>query len=96
MSIVVCSHYSDSREKKTVPKDTVLIFYISINTSGMVMQERICETTAMPDAVEGSLPYALGITIVLSPRGIASEHTAHMYVVCERGRSFAIRINAIG
>ena len=29
----------------------------------MVAQERRCEISAMPDATEGSLPYALGMTM---------------------------------
>ena len=40
---------------------------------GMVMIESRCDTSAMPAAVEVSFPYALGITMVLSPKGMARE-----------------------
>ena len=46
-----------------------------IKISGMVMHERKCETSAIPAATEVSFPYALGTTIVLSPNGIARQHT---------------------
>ena len=44
----------------------------------MVMQDKTCEISAMPAAVEVSFPYALGITRVLSPKGIAREETAQI------------------
>ena len=50
----------------------------SINISGIVIQDKRCETTAILDATVVSLPYALGITIVLSPNGIAREQTAQI------------------
>ena len=37
---------------------------------GIVMQDIICEIRVIPDATVVSFPYALGITIVLSPKGI--------------------------
>ena len=56
-----------------------VIFQIQrqININGMVMHESKCEITAIPAASEESLPKALGITIVLSPKGIAREQRAH-------------------
>jgi len=39
-----------------------------------------CEITAMPAATDVSLPNALGITMVFSPSGIASEQSAHIYI----------------
>ena len=44
----------------------------------MVIQDRVCEIRAIPAAVEVSLPYALGITTVLRPRGIAREAIAQI------------------
>ena len=42
--------------------------------SGIVIHDKRCEISAMPAAVEVSLPYAAGTTMVLSPSGIASSH----------------------
>ena len=46
--------------------------------SGIVIQESKWEITAIPAATVVSLPNALGITIVLSPRGIAREQSAQI------------------
>ena len=54
------------------------IFYIIEKINGIVMQENKCEITVMPAATVVSLPRALGITMVLSPRGIAREQTIHI------------------
>ena len=43
--------------------------------AGIVIQQSKCETKAIPAATEVSNPYALGTTIVLSPKGMASEQT---------------------
>ena len=48
---------------------------------GIVMQDIICEIRVIPDATVVSFPYALGITIVLSPKGIESEQRAQEYIV---------------
>ena len=48
----------------------------------MVKHESRCETSAIPEATVVSLPYALGITMVLSPRGIATEHTVQITKAC--------------
>ncbi len=45
---------------------------------GIVTTESRCEITAIPAATVVSFPCALGITMVLIPSGIASEHTAQM------------------
>ena len=58
---------------------------ISKNISGMLMQDRKCEIRAMPDAVVVSLPYAAGITTVVSPSGIATEQTAQIKMVFDMG-----------
>lgn len=42
------------------------------------MHESKCEIIAMPAAMVVSLPSALGITMVFSPRGMASEQSAHI------------------
>lgn len=46
----------------------------------MVMQEIRCEINAIPAVSHVSFPRPLGITIVLSPSGIASEQTAQRYI----------------
>ena len=58
---------------------------ISKNISGMLIHERKCEISAIPDAVVVSLPYAAGITTVVSPSGIATEQTAQMKMVFDTG-----------
>ena len=55
-----------------------VLFYIIEKINGIVIQESKWETTVMPAAIVVSLPSALGITIVLSPRGIAREHSAQI------------------
>ena len=60
------------------------------------MHDSKCEITAMPAAVDVSLPYALGITIVFRPRGIASEQSAQMKTVFSKGTNFDMPINARG
>ena len=49
-----------------------------IKTTGIVRQERIWETSAIPDATFVSRPKALGIMIVFSPKGIESEQIAQI------------------
>ena len=48
----------------------------SINTTGIVKQEQIWETNAIPEATFVSLPKALGTIIVFSPNGMAREQMA--------------------
>ena len=50
----------------------------------MLTHETVCETSAMPVETDVSFPYALGITMVLSPKGILSEHTAQMTALSGR------------
>lgn len=45
------------------------------------MHDNKCDTTASPAATDVSLPSALGITIVLSPNGIAKTETAQINTV---------------
>ena len=47
----------------------------SINTSGIVPTLKICDISAIDDPVEVSRSYAFGMTIVLSPSGIAIKQT---------------------
>ena len=54
------------------------LFYIIEKTNGIVMPESKCEITVIPAAMVVSLPSALGMTMVLSPRGIAREQSAHI------------------
>ena len=54
------------------------IFYIIEKINGIVMQESKCEITVIPAATVVSLPSALGMTMVLSPRGIAREQSAQI------------------
>ena len=44
----------------------------------MEIHDARCDTSAMLDATVVSLPYALGITIVLRPRGMAREQIAQI------------------
>ena len=53
--------------------------------SGMVTQERIWDTRAMPEATLVSLPRPLGTMIVLRPRGIAREQTAQVAKTSGKG-----------
>ena len=48
------------------------------NTIGIVKQDSKWEMSAMHEATLTSFPYALGITIVFKPSGIANEHTAQI------------------
>ena len=54
------------------------LFYIIEKIRGIVMQESKWEITAIPAATVVSLPSALGMTMVLSPRGIAREQSAQI------------------
>lgn len=54
--------------------------------SGIVIQDNKWETIAIPAAAEVSLPYALGITMVFKPSGIATEQTAQVTVESGNGR----------
>ena len=47
------------------------------------MQESKCEINAIPAAFDVSFPYALGITIVPSPSGIAREQTVQITIVSD-------------
>jgi len=55
-----------------------------------------CDTTAMPAGTVKSLPSAAGITIALSPSGIAVEHTRHIYQVLSIGTNLNITANKTG
>jgi len=43
----------------------------------MLIQESKWHKIAIPEATVVSFPYALGTTMVLSPKGIAKEQRAH-------------------
>ena len=53
------------------------IYEMNVKISGIEMTESTWEMSAIPDATVVSLPYALGITMVFRPSGIASDATAH-------------------
>ena len=55
------------------------------NNRGMVMQESICEIIHIDAASVVSLPYAAGITTVLSPSGIAIAQAAQRNIVLSIG-----------
>ena len=55
-----------------------MIYVKSINISGIETHDARWDTSAMLEATVVSLPYALGITMVLSPSGIASEQMAQI------------------
>ena len=75
-------------------------FCNNIKDKGMVTIEIKCDTSARPAASEVSLPYAAGITIVLSPIGIDAKHIAHLKKVSLKkalcGRNSAITKNSKG
>ena len=50
----------------------------SKNINGIVPMESVCEMSAIPAASVVSLPYPLGTTIVLSPKGIVSDARAQV------------------
>ena len=56
---------------------------ISAKMMGMVMQESRWEMIAIPAATVVSFPYALGITIVFNPRGIAAAQIPQMINVSD-------------
>ena len=58
----------------------------SRKTSGIVIQESRCDTSARPAAIEVSFPYPAGITIVLRPSGIASAQIMQSLISLESGR----------
>jgi len=60
------------------------------------MQDSVWDIRAIPAAVEVSLPYALGITTVLSPSGIAREATAHIKNVLLQSKSIKIPMKTMG
>ena len=61
------------------------------------MTESKCDMTAIPAPIEVSFPYALGMTMVFNPKGIAREQSAQMKI--SRGifikKDMAIKINGI-
>ena len=62
----------------------------------MVITAKRCDISAIPDAIVVSLPYAAGITIVLSPIGIARDEIAQIAKVFESGTSMIKPINNNG
>ena len=66
------------------------------NMIGMVIQESKCEIMVMPAAVVGSFPYALGITMVPSPKGIAREQTVQITSVSSNFHNAKTPINING
>lgn len=66
------------------PNTSVMI----VNMTGMVKQDNKCEIIAMPAATVVSFPYALGITIVFKPSGMATELMAQMVRVSEGLRKY--------
>ena len=76
-----------------------MIYVKSINISGMETHDARCDTSAIIEATVVSLPYALGITMVLSPKGMAREQMAHITKVSKdlgRGTSAKIPIKMRG
>ena len=57
-----------------------------MKTTGMVRQESRCEIRASPEATEVSFPYPLGMTMLLSPVGIASTHIVQTAMLCGASR----------
>ena len=47
----------------------------------MVTQDKTCDAIVAPAATDVSFPYALGMIIGLSPKGIAKETMMHTIVV---------------
>lgn len=47
-----------------------------MKTTGIVKQERMWETKAIPEATLVSFPSALGMIMVFKPKGMAREQTA--------------------
>ena len=62
----------------------------------MVIQDKKCETSAIPEGTEVSLPNAAGITMELSPKGIEREQTAQMYAVLSMEIKCAAKIKMNG
>lgn len=62
-----------------IPKTAI----ITTNITGIVIQESRCEIIAIPAATVVSFPYALGITIVFNPSGMATELTAQIISVSD-------------
>ena len=60
----------------------------NVNRSGIVIHDNKWETTAIPAGTDVSFPYALGITTVLSPSGIANEQSVHTKIVLSKGINF--------
>ena len=58
-----------------------------IKIAGIVRQERMWETKAIPDATLVSLPNALGMMMVFRPKGIAREQTAQVAKVSGIGNA---------
>ena len=67
-----------------------------VNITGMVKQDNKCEIIAMPAATVVSFPYALGITIVFKPSGMATELIAQIVKVSEVLRKYNSSIITIG
>ena len=59
-------------------RQSVLLYFININIRGIVTADIRCDITAIPAATVVSFPKPLGITTVLSPKGIASEQSAQI------------------
>ena len=57
-------------------------YYININIRGIVIIEIMCETIAIPADMDVSFPYALGITMMFKPSGIANVQRAQINIVC--------------
>lgn len=55
------------------------------------MQDNVWDTNTIPDAILVSFPYALGMTIVFKPSGIASVLTAQIINVLENMSSKIVK-----
>ena len=60
------------------------------------MHDNRCEITASPAATDVSLPAALGITIVFSPKGIANTQSEHIYTIEGNSQKYVTPISRNG
>jgi len=60
------------------------------------MHESKWDITAIPAATDVSFPYALGITMVLSPKGMAREQSPQIKRALSMGMNLATNKNANG
>ena len=68
----------------------------SINISGIVPQLIICEISAIDEPTDVSRSYAFGMTIVLSPSGIATEQIIQSDIPFGIGKNIRGTMKIIG